>query len=347
MVTYRYHRGLHEPVRETMPIPAPEANEVRIKILAGGVCGSDVSIFKGTLQPRVDTFTAGHEGAGIIDALGSSVEATYPEFSLGTYVAILGVNPCLQEACVLCSMGRDNLCYTLHMVGLGVDGSWAEYCVVPASTIVAVPGSPSDIAAEVVAVSTDAVLTPYHAMRTIARIQSGQTVLILGCGGLGYNAVQIAKNCCGAGCVVASDVRDTSLRAAVEVGADYAVEPDRLAALIQEHRLSIDVVVDVVGTDASFQTAVSAVAFWGTIVVVGMGSSTMALPILPSALKEVTVKSSFWGCKGELKEVLEAVRGGLVRPHVETRPLSDCGTVLKEMMAGKLKGRVALVPDQQ
>ncbi|KZT21172.1 alcohol dehydogenase [Neolentinus lepideus HHB14362 ss-1] len=340
MIAYRYHPGVHEPVVETVPVPTPGAGEVLVKILAAGVCGSDHSLFEGK-WPYKQVFTAGHEGAGVINSLGPLVDDAYPELRPGTYVAVLGTNACMQATCTSCSSGRDNICRE-PWIGIGADGMWAPYLVVPATSVVVVPGDPASISPAVAAVSTDAVLTPYHAIRSSVR--PGQTVLILGCGGLGHNAIQIAKNCTGASCVVACDVRESSLEAALELGVDLTATPDQLPVLIQEHNLSIDVVVDIVGTNVSLQTAVSAVAKGGTIVLVGLGANTVALPSVPSAQKELTVKSTLWGRKSELKEVLQAVKEGLIRPHVETRPLHECGAVLEEMAAGKLQTRVALIP---
>ncbi|TFK52066.1 alcohol dehydogenase [Heliocybe sulcata] len=331
MSAYRWHPGVHEPVAESVPIPKPGAHEVLVRILAAGVCGSDYTLFKG-VWPFPDPFTAGHEGAGVVESMGSP----------GTYVAVLGMNACFQASCSFCSSGKDNLCRSPPWYGLGYDGMWAPYCVLPAAALVVVTGDTSSIPPGIAAVSTDAVLTPYHAIRS--NVRPGQTVLIVGCGGLGHSAVQIAKNCTAGSFVVACDVRHSILDGATALGADLAATPDELPALIEEHSLHIDVVIDIVGTNASLQTAVSAVAKCGTIVLVGMGSETVALQVVPSSHKELTVKSTIWGTKSELRGVLHAIKEEHIRPHVEIRSLHECGMVLKEMGEGKLKARVALMP---
>ncbi|KAI0784624.1 chaperonin 10-like protein [Abortiporus biennis] len=347
MVAFRYYPGETTAVRETLPIPTPKPDEVVIKILAGGVCHSDLGILdpSGSIGEWHNPFTLGHEGAGIITSLGSNVSKTYPNLKEGTYVGVLGPDPCFEPSCNMCSQGKDNLCTTTdEWYGIGRDGAWAEYCAVRAICCIPVPGTPETVPPEVVAVATDAVLTPYHALKTCDKLTAGQTIVVVGAGGLGHNAIQIAKNVLGAGTVVAVDPRETSLVGAKEAGADYGVSPDDLSSLIKEKKLTVDLVVDFVGTQTSFDTALGAVKPAGTIHIVGLMAPFVKLPLMQAVLKDLTVKTSFWGCKTELAEVLDAVAKGKITPQVETKPLEQCLEVLKEFHEGKVKGRIALVP---
>jgi len=345
MLAYRFRPKAAHPIEETIPIPTPSPDQVLIKILAAGVCHSDLNILVAGLAPPewIYNFTMGHEGAGTIVSIGSEVDATHPDLKVGTYVAIHGPNSCEQTTCIACGRGNDNLCRAIWSYGLGVDGAWAEFAVVRATCAIAIPGDIVSIPPEVAAVSTDAVLTPYHALKSL-KVGPDQTVLVIGCGGLGHNAIQIAKNCFGVGKVIGCDIREIGLESATRSGADYVTKPDGLAALIEENKLVVDVVVDFVGNQQSLLTGIGTVRPAGIIHVIGLGAATLEVPLAGICFKELTVRSSFWGTKHELVEVLQHVADGKIKPEVETRPMNQAARVLQEMAEGTLKGRVALVP---
>lgn len=369
MIAYRFAPPAEQPVAERVKIPSPAADEVLVQVLAGGVCHSDLGLLDPTSAARKRNipgpFTLGHEGAGtvlyvniakagplidepsagIITSLGSKVSSTHPELTTGTYVAIYGPNPCFQQSCLPCSRGMTNLCRVQPSYGLGSDGSWAKFTTVHAASVVPVPASPEQIPPGEVAAATDAILTPYHAMKTCCRLQPEHTVLCLGVGGLGANAVAIAKKCLGVRCVIACDTRDLALEGAKAAGADYAVTPGALAEFVAEKELAVDFAFDFVGTQTSFDTCQSIISVGGTIHIVGIGSPLISLVPLAGMVKDITYKTSYWGTKDELAEVLQAVADGLLKPVVETRKMSECAQVLEDMHHGKLRARVALIPE--
>ena len=110
---------------------------------------------------------------------------------------------------------------------------------------------------------------------------------------------------------------------------------------MRQHRIDI---VDFVGTQKSFDTAIANVKPEGLIHIVGLMEPSVKLPLMQAVLKDLTVKASFWGRREELREVIGAVCEGRIRPQVEERPLGDCLKVLQELHEGKIKGRVALIP---
>ncbi len=294
MVAYRYHPNSTESIREVIPIPKPGPSEVLVKILAAGLCHSDLSF----LAPEVElggwshVFTMGHEGAGVIAELGSAIPETYPELKVDTYVAILFGNSCFEKTCVECSTGRDNLCRVIRPYGIGDDGTWASYCIVRAESAFPIPGDIHSIPPPIAAIATDAMLTPYHALKTCIRVKPHQTVLVMGCGGLGSNAIQIAKNCLGVKRVIGCDVRDLSLDIARSVGADFATKPEELPQLIEANNLHIDVVIDFVGNQGSFDVAMGVIGGGGIINIVGLLGKTIEFPLVGAAIKDVTIKSS-------------------------------------------------------
>ena len=215
---------------------------------------------------------------------------------------------------------------------------------IPASSCVVVPGDVHSIPPAVAAVATDAVLTPYHALKTASKVQPGQTVLCMGIGGLGLNGIAIAKHCLGAGTVIACDMRHSSLNQALEVGADLALTPEALEGYVKEHKISIDVVADFVGTQTTFDLSSRVAAPGGVVHIIGLMQPKLTITPLEMMAKDLTVRVSLWGCKSELSEVLQAIKDGKVKPHVEERPLEEVETVIEELKAGKLKSRVALIP---
>lgn len=347
MIAFRYYPKETTAVRETLPIPTPKPDEVIVKILAGGVCHSDLGILdpSGSTGEWTNPFTLGHEGAGVIHSLGSQATRTHPNLKEGTYVAILGPDPCFKATCGVCSIGKDNICSTTDQwYGIGRDGAWAEYCAVRAACAIPVPADTETIPPPIAAIATDAILTPYHALKTCVALQPGQTVAIIGCGGLGHNAIQIAKNVLHAGTIIGIDTRSTALDGARQAGASIAVTPDDIDTITRAPHVKIDTVVDFVGNQRSFDTALAIVKPAGTIHIVGLMAPSIQLQLMPAVLKDLTVQTSFWGTKAELVEVLDAVAQGKIKPLVGTRPLEDCLQVLKELHGGQIKGRIALIP---
>ncbi|KAL1747901.1 hypothetical protein HDZ31DRAFT_30784 [Schizophyllum fasciatum] len=358
MDAYRYHPGNKNLVKETVPVPKPGPDEVLIKVLAAGMCHSDLLYFKyDNMWASRETFTMGHEGAGTIAALGADVPARFPALILGAYVAALARNACFAPACANCGVGADNLCAARWAVGFGADGFYAPYCAVRAATVVRVPGGlagEGGLGQESVAgvlhpahaaVATDAVLTSYHALKANAGIQPGQTVLIIGAGGLGLNGVQIAKNVLGAKCVIACDVRESSLQDARALGADYTALPDALPALLQDNGLVVDVACDFVGLNETFNAALKAVRPKGTLQVVGLTAPSVDLPLIPAADKDLTIRFSMWGKLDELREVLQHVLDGKITPRVETRPLASLVETFEDFMNGRIQSRMVLIPE--
>lgn len=342
MKAYRFNSKTHELTLKDIPVPKPRPNQVLVRILAAGVCHSDVSavfhpeaVQLEPLPDEGDTFTLGHEGAGVVVELGSAVAENYPEITQGAYVAIH--DGC--DTCNMCKGGRQNLCVEHPLHGLGSDGTWAEYMVLDAHAAVPVK---RDISPEIVAVATDAALTPYHALKNIGKVRPGDTVLIVGCGGLGQNAVQIARNCLGAATIIACDRKEESLQVVREGGADYAVHPDQLEELVQKKRLMIDVAFDFVGVQATFDQVVGLIPSGGKIVLVGIGSHFVKVHLQVAIVREIQILGCFWGTKGELAEVLEAIGDGKIKPRVESRDFDECVRVLEDLRDGKVSGRVAI-----
>ncbi|GJE87708.1 zinc-binding dehydrogenase [Phanerochaete sordida] len=353
MMAYRHVPSEPNPVAQRIPVPSPAADQVLVKILAAGVCHSDIGILDpgSALNQAVpkSTFTLGHEGAGTIVALGSSVASTHPSLTVGTYVALWCAKPCALPTCAACTAGLQNLCGTTRMAdglhGLGLEGTWAEYIAVQASSAIPVPAGPARVPPGAVCSATDAALSPYHALKTCCGVRAGHTVLCVGLGGLGLNAVGIAKRVLGAARVVGCDTRASAFADARAAGADDVVGPEDLLGFIAAEKLAVDVAIDFVGTQATFDMCFAAIRPGGTIHLTGLGANELAYRPLSMMTKDLTLKTSFWGTRTELAEVLQAIADGLLTPKVASRPMSQCLEVLDELRAGKVQARITLVPD--
>nr|ACM48352.1 alcohol dehydogenase [Phanerodontia chrysosporium] len=349
MLAYRFIPGEPNPVPQQVPIPTPAAEEVLVKVLAAGVCHTDVGILTPgdmlNLWCASKSFTLGHEGAGIIAEIPASVASAFPNLKVGDYVAMWCGDACKKPACSVCAYGFTDLCTFDRLHGVGLDGTWAEYITLHASCVVPVPASPERIPPAVISAATDATLSPYHAMKTCCGVRPEHTVLCMGTGGLGLNGVAIAKKCLRARCVIACDTRQSAREDALAAGADYAVGPEELAGLVEEKKLVVDFAFDFVGIQATFDSCFAAIRPGGTIHVLGLGANAQQYQQLVAMSKNLTLKTSFWGARSDLAEVLQAIAEGTLQPKVDTRPMSEVVEVLDEMRAGRLQARVALIPE--
>jgi len=321
-----------------LPDPDVGPTDVLVRISGAGVCHSDLHVIDGEVGVRQKPITLGHENAGIVERVGSLVTEVKP----GDGVAVFGAWGC--GVCALCEQGEENLCQKPIYPGVMVDGGWAEKLLVPhPRNLVKLNGLDPVIAAPL----TDAALTPYRAVRkALSRLGPGRTLAIIGVGGLGHMALQIARALTPATQVIAIDVSDEKLAMAKELGADHCVNAKSdvgAAVKAATGGAGADAVIDFVGNDATLANAVASVAIAGKLVVVGIAGGTLPFSFWKIPL-ECEVTTSIWGNRRELKEVLELARRGLITPHIERQPLSAINEVIARLHAGDVRGRVVLTP---
>ena len=190
-----------------VPVPAPGPHEVRVRVGAAGICHSDAHYRAGISSTRTPV-TLGHEIAGTIDRVGESVF----HFAVGERVCAHYLATC--GACAFCRGGHEQFCGAGEMLGKHRDGGFAEFVVLPAASVVALPGTVSFAHGAVMMCSS---ATALHALRQ-ARFAPGETVAIFGIGGLGASAVQLAR-ALGAAAVYAIDLAPAKLALAASFGA--------------------------------------------------------------------------------------------------------------------------------
>ncbi|KAK6458866.1 secondary alcohol dehydrogenase [Scheffersomyces xylosifermentans] len=325
---YTQANGLN--LKEDIPVVEPGSDEVLLKIDAVGLCHSDLHVIYDGLAVG-DNYVMGHEIAGTIVKTGSKVTL----FKDNDRVAAVGPNPC--GDCTTCRTGFENDCphSAGKWFGLGVDGGYQQYLLVKRPrNLVKIPDNVDSADAAAI---TDAVLTPYHALK-LAGVRPSSNVLFFGAGGLGVNAIQIAK-AFGA-TVTVIDKKEKALDVAKSLGADayYTKIPEDVEAG------SFDVAIDLVGIQATFDECQKYVKPKGVIVPVGLGAARLSFDLGDLALREINILGSFWGTATDLKESFELASQGKVKPKVREAPLRELPEWIIKLKNGEYEGRVVFRP---
>ncbi|MFQ5558472.1 MAG: alcohol dehydrogenase catalytic domain-containing protein, partial [Acidimicrobiales bacterium] len=245
--------------------PVPVDDEVLVSVSAAGVCGTDRHIVAGELGVAPGT-VPGHEIAGTVIDVGPGVEG----WSLGDRVASFGQVTC--GVCGPCRVGRSNRCRRPAVLGMARQGGFAERVALPSSCLIAMPESIPD---SIGAIASDAIATPFHALTTIGRLQIGETVVVIGAGGLGLHAVQLARSA-GAARVVAVDPAESAREAAIAVGADAVLDPgseDDPGRALRSLARRATLVLECVGRADTVELGLAALSPGGRLVVVGVGAA--------------------------------------------------------------------------
>jgi len=338
MVLREYNMPL---VQENRKKPTPADDDVVMKVSYCGICGTDVKIVTGKLSSIVKIpYIPGHEIVGSVDTVGKSVNGI-KEGDKG--IAYFYIN-CGE--CELCRSGRENICDSIERLGFERDGGFAEYVRMPSYSFCSYT---ERIAGERMAVLPDAVATSYHALRNKASLRIGQTALIVGVGGLGIHAVQIAR-LMGAK-VIAADRKSGALEIAKTYGAHGVIntgEDDAQKAVMDlTGGKGADVVIENVGKDDTLNWSLPSLKRGGTLVIVGYD------PINPVHVNPLGMHYNEWSIRGarvstkqELVEVIELVEKGMIEPVVtKVIPLEAVNEGLQEIREGKHTGRIVLKID--
>jgi S-(hydroxymethyl)glutathione dehydrogenase/alcohol dehydrogenase len=305
----------HEPlqIRDDVVVGAPHAGEVAVRMAAAGVCHSDLAMQLGTI-PMPVPIVLGHEGAGVVEAVGPGVDHLRP----GDTVALSWVAQCRE--CFYCRRGQPELCRQASLAmatggmldgtarlqcgqgplfqALGC-GAFAEHTVVPATGVVKVP---ADLDPAVTALLGCAVVTGVGAALNTASIQRGDTVAVIGCGGVGLNVVQGAR-IASAERIVAVDLNPDKLELAASLGATHGVlagdgagRRDPVAAVMElTEQHGADVVFEVIGRESTIQQALGMTRRGGQTVLVGIPAMDVVLTI-PAMVGIVLAEKTIRGC---------------------------------------------------
>jgi D-arabinose 1-dehydrogenase-like Zn-dependent alcohol dehydrogenase len=330
-----------EPLVELdVPEPTMLPGQALLEVLTAGVCYSDVKTSRG-LMGFSDTLPLPHVGGHEI--YGRVIRTDPPGLVAdGTTAIVYQYQGC--GICPACRRGDEPLCRNLvEWIGFTDPGGFTERIAVPVDRLIRVPAS---IDPTLAAPMSCAMGTAYRAVVTRGGVRAGTTVGILGLGGVGIHAAQIA-NVAG-GRVVGFDVHDETLAAARDLGVDARRSDDDDAMLAEVQDLTdgegLDVVIDVVGREATFALCDRLARQGGRIISVGyFPTADASIPTARLALGEMELMGSRYAHRGEMDQVVALVERGLVRPVVGlVRPMAQVNDVFAALEAGNIVGRAVL-----
>ena len=334
------------------PNPTPQGTEVLVRVTGCGVCHSDIHIQDGYMDMgggrKVEygkvgftlPHTLGHEIVGVVESKGADAAGV----AIGDKRVVFPWIGCGQ--CDFCRRGDELLCANGRALGVRAAGGYADHVLVPHPRyLIDFTGVPEALAATYACSG----LTAYSALRKLAHLAPEETIVIIGAGGVGLSAVMIAPATLKARIVVA-DISDRKRDAALKAGA-AAVYDNAAKDAVKELRAATQYgagtggAIDFVGAPATAQFGVNCLRRGGTMVQVGLAGGDTPFGILTFMQRMLTVTGSYVGSLEELKQLMILVQDGKVPPiPVATRPLRDANLVLDDLRAGKISGRVVLVP---
>ncbi len=327
--------------------PLPSGSQVLLRTLAAGVCHSDVHLHDThfdlgngkSLRAGQPGMILGHEIAGTVVAAGPAVSLVAPGDSVVAYPWIgCGM-------CALCSGGNEHLCADGAVLGIQQAGGFADHVLVPHERYLFPVG---ELPPALACTFACAGLTAFSALRKLGTRGAGEPLVIIGAGGVGLHAVQMAREVTGMSPIVV-DIAREKLEAATAAGAAHVVfgnQPDAPKKLRVLTRGGAAAAIDFVGSEASSGLAQRSLAKGGTLVIVGLfgGTFTMPLPMIP--MLALTIKGSYVGSLAEMAELTGLVRSGRIAPvPVSARPASAAAAecALDDLRHGRVTGRAVLV----
>jgi alcohol dehydrogenase, propanol-preferring len=330
--------------------PKPVNDQVLVKVESAGVCHSDLHLWEGGYAGPQGVFmkvedrgvrfplTPGHEIAGTVQDLGESVTG----FQKGDKVLVY---PWIGEGvCPACRIGEENVCDSPRTLGIYQDGGYSESVLVPSYKHLVNIGNLDLNAAASLACSG---LTAYTAVKkTFAR--PGETIVIIGAGGLGLMAVQVAKAITNARIAIV-DIDDKKLAEAKRLGADELINSgggDPVGGVKSiTGTLGAEAVIDFVNNQKTAPNSINMLRKRGRLVMVGLfgGSLELNLPLVP--LRAFTLTGAYTGKFADLVELVALAKMNKIQSVVSRKfGLDDANTALEELKAGKIIGRAVINP---
>lgn len=325
-------------VRE-VSVPTPGPGQALVEIMASGVCHTDLHAADGDwpVKPTLP-FTPGHEGAGVVVALGPGVT----HLKEGDRVGIVWLHSACGH-CEFCLSGWETLCLEQKNSGYSVDGTFAQYAVGQADYLGRIPKNLSFVDAAPILCAG---VTTYKGLKEIGA-RPGEWVVISGVGGLGHVAIQYAT---AMGLHVAAvDLGPEKMALARKLGAEITIDAktqDPAAEIQKQIGGAQGILVTAVSTIA-FKQAIGMLRRGGTCVLNGLPPGEFPVSIFDVVLNGYTIRGSIVGTRLDLEEALAFAAEGKVKATIEMVPLESVNDVFDRLRTGKVNGRVVLAIAEQ
>lgn len=329
-------------------MPTPKGTEVILDVQCCGVCHTDLHIQDGyydlgggkrldLAQRGINTpVVMGHEVLGRLVAKGP--DAPIDDDALGKTFLVYPWLGC--GRCATCESGEENLCPKPNSIGVFRPGGYAERCLVPhPKYLIDVSGLDPAVAATYACSG----VTAYSALKKAGIDKDHDMLLIIGLGGVGLSALHIAQGL-GYQKIAVADIDENKRALALQQGVEIAVDPrDSDAQQKITAAGGYEAAVDFVGGGATAEFALSGLKKGGTYVAVGLFGGSITLEMPPLVLRSISIRGSYVGNLNELRELIDLVRGGSVKPiPVEAIEFNSVNDALQRLRKGTVNGRLVL-----
>ncbi|MEM2855662.1 MAG: alcohol dehydrogenase [Candidatus Nitrosocaldaceae archaeon] len=330
--------------------PEPKGMQALIKVIASGVCHSDLHLWEGGYAGAAGSFirvedrgvkfplTPGHEIAGIVEKVGEDVNG----LRSGDRVLVY---PWIGDGlCPACRVGSENICDNPRSLGVYQNGGYAEYLLVPSAKYLVKLDKLKEEEAASLACSG---LTAYSAVKN-ANIKPSEALVIVGAGGLGLIGVQLARSITNSKIIVI-DLDDKKLMEAKKLGADYIVNSkseDPVKAVKElTNGLGADAVIDFVNASSTVSKDLEMLRKRGRLVPVGLFGGSIELPLVSIPLRAIKIIGSYTGRLDDLFDLVTLAERGVIKTIISKRFLLDeVNKALEELKEGKIVGRAIINP---
>ena len=336
---------------QQLDTPKPKGSQVLVKVESSGVCHSDIHLWEGGYEGPEGQFlkttdrgvkyplTPGHEIAGIVEHMGEEAEG----FSKNEKVLVF---PWIGDGlCPACRIGEENLCDKPRSLGIYKNGGYAEYVLVPSYKYLVKIDYEMDT--DTAATLSCSALTAYSAVRN-TNLRPNDNLVIVGAGGLGLMAIQLAKAVTGAK-IIAMDLDDQKLDIAKKNGADTVVnskkEDPAKAVMELTDKLGADAVIDFVNASKTVESDMQFLRRRARVVLVGLFGGELKLSLVTMPTRAYKIIGSYTGTLSEMIELVSLAGRRVIKPMVSNRFKLDQATeALSKLKEGKITGRGVINP---
>jgi L-iditol 2-dehydrogenase len=315
-------------VIEEADMPIPEPGQVRVAVKVCGICGSDVHAFQGHHPFISAPVVPGHEFSGVIDAIGPGVDG----LSVGQNVTVEPSLVCGE--CEACRSGRYNICENLRVLGCQAPGAMAEMIKVPVEKIIILPEEMSHEQGALIEPTAVAV----HALHR-ADLSAVERLLVIGSGPIGLQTLQVSR-AWGIATIVATDIVDSKLATARELGATHIVNVSQVTLadfLVEEFGKPnpMDLAMECVGAEATLLQAIESVKKGGQIVIVGVPFADPRIRLNWIQDRELELLGTLMYMRSDFEEARDLIAAGMVQvePLITARyPLERVSEAINEFL---------------